>query len=76
MWCGGRRGGVQIIVLLRVVVVVGVLMRVFFKACSLFVPKEDKEEEEEEEEEDKEDENVEKRDVKCGVCVPVAFKVL
>jgi len=44
-------------------------MRVFFKACSLFVPKEDKEEEEEEEE----DENVEKRDVKCGV--PVAFKV-
>ena len=40
-------------------------MRVFFKACSLFVPKEDKEEEEEEEEE--EDENVEKRDVKCGV---------
>ena len=45
-------------------------MRVFFKACSLFVPKEDKEEEEEEEEED---ENVEKRDVKCGV--PVAFKV-
>ena len=75
MWCGGRRGGVQIIVLLRVVVVVGVLMRVFFKACSLFVPKEDKEEEEEEEE-DKEDENVEKRDVKCGVCVPeLAFKV-
>ena len=49
-------------------------MRVFFKACSLFVPKEDKEEEEEEEEEE-EDENVEKRDVKCGVCVPVAFKV-
>ena len=49
-------------------------MRVFFKACSLFVPKEDKEEEEEEEEE--EDENVEKRDVKCGVCVPeLAFKV-
>jgi len=42
-------------------------MRVFFKACSLFVPKEDKEEEEEEEEE--EDENVEKRDVKCGVWV-------
>ena len=43
-------------------------MRVFFKACSLFVPKEDKEEEEEEEEE-KEDEKRERERRKYVVCV-------